>query len=133
MQDKTIKDYAKEAKKRLKTGFWQEQKEKAKLRTEKAVLEGVAVSKVTQYNFEEARRKITVDPLFSEEEEFYDKVKSLLDEFGETEDIVGKLIDKEYYNSVSYERRQRYMLSLSDRYLSALERYKKEKALVAII
>lgn len=133
MSDKSIKTLAKEAKKRLKSGFWQKQIEESNKRKEKAVMEGVAVSKVIEYNLNKTRRLISSDDFVNDEQRFYDKVKSLLDEFGESDDMVGRLIDKEYFETLSYEQKQRYMLFVSDKYLSALSRYRKEKALEIII
>ena len=128
MEGKSIKQYAKEAKRRLKSGFWQNYKSEVEEVKEKAVLEGVAVSKVMEY-YRDKRSRIINETVTSSEEAFYKKVKKLLDEYGETGDIIGRLTDKEYYQTLSYEEKQRYSLSLSERYLKALERYKKEKAL----
>ncbi|MDE6075580.1 MAG: hypothetical protein K2G26_04005, partial [Clostridia bacterium] len=61
------------------------------------------------------------------EDEFYLKVKKLLDEYGETSDAIGRLTDREYFNTLSYEERQRYTMELSSKYLAALEKYRKEK------
>ena len=55
------------------------------------------------------------------------KVKAMLDECGEVSDAIGRLTDKDYYATLSYEEKQRYNLELSARYLEALERYRKEK------
>jgi hypothetical protein len=45
---------------------------------------------------------------------------------GEVSDAIGRLTDKEYYATLSYEEQQRYTLSLSQRYLRALERFRAE-------
>ena len=42
--------------------------------------------------------------------------------------LIGRLTDKEYYESLNYEEKQRYSLSLSERYLKAVERYNAEKS-----
>jgi len=63
------------------------------------------------------------------EQNFYIRVKAILDVDGEVSDIIGRLTDHVYFERLSYEEKQRYTLSLSERYLKALERYKKEKAL----
>ena len=60
-------------------------------------------------------------------DEFYLRVKAMLDEFGEVSDAIGRLTDREYYNTLTYEEKQRYNLELSAKYLEALERYRKEK------
>ena len=45
---------------------------------------------------------------------------------GEVSDAIGRLTDKEYYATLSYEEKQRYTLNLSEKYLRALERFRKE-------
>ena len=62
-------------------------------------------------------------------EEFYKKVAKILDEEGEVSGVISRLCDREVYDTLSYEEQQRYNLNLSEKYLKALERYKKEKAL----
>ena len=56
----------------------------------------------------------------------------LLDEEGEVANAIGRLTDKEYYSTLSYEEKQRYTLELSNKYLIAVERYRKEKAICMI-
>ena len=60
-------------------------------------------------------------------DEFYLKVKKLLLEEGEVSDAIGRLTDKEYYATLSYAEKQRYTLELSEKYLKALERFKREE------
>ena len=124
---KTIKDYAKEAKKRLKSGFWQDYNKNLQEKVKKAELGGVPVSSVKAYYSSKVFEDIKNTS--KEEEEFFLKVKNLLDDFGEVPDAIGRLTDKEAFNSMSYEERQRYTLSLSEKYVKAVERYKKEKSL----
>ncbi len=50
-----------------------------------------------------------------------------MDEHGEVSDAIGRLTDKEYFQTLSYEERQRYTMELSSKYLAALEKYRKEK------
>ena len=63
------------------------------------------------------------------EDEFYLKVKNLLDTEGEVSDAIFRLTDREYYDSLSYEEKQRYTLRISSRYVQALEKYRREKEL----
>ena len=64
-----------------------------------------------------------------EKEEFYKRVKKLLLEEGEVPNAIGRLTDEKYFNSLSYDEKQRYTLSLSEKYLEAVERFRKEQAL----
>lgn len=62
-----------------------------------------------------------------EDDAFYERVKNMLLAEGEVSDAIGRLTDRAYYNSLSYEERQRYTLALSERYLKALERFRRER------
>ena len=129
MQDegnKTIREVAKEAKQRLKTGFWESYKNNLDKEMERAKENGYSASKVKEYYTRKVER--TVKTGVNEEDEiFYSRVKKLLDEEGEVSDALGRLSEAEETENMSYEQRQRYYLRLSDRYLKAVERYRKEK------
>ena len=129
MQDegnKTIREVAKEAKQRLKTGFWESYKNNLDKEMERAKENGYSASKVKEYYTRKVEQ--TVKTGVNEEDEiFYSKVKKLLDEEGEVSDALGRLSETEETENMSYEQRQRYYLRLSERYLKAVERYKKER------
>ena len=124
---KTLKEYCREAKKRMKQGFWQNYNKNLTEDIERAEQAGVASSKVKEYYSAKVSENIRHGE--SEGEEFYLKVKKLLDEEGEVSNAIGRLTDKEYFNGLSYEERQLYTMNLSEKYLQAVDRYKKEKAL----
>ena len=100
-QQRTLRGLARQAKNRMKNGFWNECLDDLTALMEKA----------------KAGEK---------EDEFYLKVKTLLTTEGEVSDAIGRLTDREYYNSLSYEEKQRYTLALSEKYLRALERFRRE-------
>ena len=122
---KTLKDYCKEAKKRLKQGFWKTYHEDLKAELDRAEEVGVSSSKVKEYYSEKFNSSIK--NVNNSEEEFYLKVKEILDNEGEVSNAIGRLTDKEYFNSLSYDEKQRYTLNLSERYVKAVERYNREK------
>ena len=122
---KTFKQYAQEANNRMKTGFWKKYHENLEKEVERAQQAGIAPSKILEYWMEKADK--TIINCNEEEECFYKKVKKILDEEGETADIIGKLTDKAYFATLSYEQKQRYVLELSQKYRLALERYEKER------
>ena len=126
-EGKTLKQYCREAKKRLKAGFWQNYQKDLNEGLERAKTAGISTSKVKEYYTE--RVSDTLKNSSEEKEEFYKKVKKLLEEEGEVPNAIGRLTDEEYYKTLSYEEQQRYTLSLSEKYLQAIERYRKEKAL----
>ena len=124
---KSFKEYCKEAKRRLKSGFWQNYKKEVENELIRAEKQGISKSKVKEYYTEKVREDILQTE--NKSDDFYLKVKNLLDTEGEVGDALGRLTDKEKYEKLSYEEKQRYSLELSERYLKAVERYKKEKAL----
>ena len=126
-EQKTLKQYAREAKIRLKKGFWQNYHKDLDEKIEKATEAGVAPSKVKEYyNYVVAGN---IKNRKDDDEEFYIKVKKILDEEGEISDAIGRLTDKKAFETMSYNEKQKYTLTLSERYLKAVERYNKEKSL----
>lgn len=120
-----LKFIAKEAKKRLKTGFWEEHRDKISSIKDRAKTEGIETSNIVKYYQTTIIRE--VKPKTDETEAFYTKVKAILDSVGEVSDIIKRLIDTETYNSLPYDRKQKYVMELSEKYREALKRYKREK------
>ena len=109
----------------MKSGFWEENKEKIGYMKSKAKSEGIESSKIVRYYQTNVIREIK--PKKDENEKFYKKVKAILDSVGEVSDIIKRLIDTEVYNSLPYDRKQKYVMELSQKYREALVRYKREK------
>ncbi len=130
VEQKSLKQYCREAKKRLKSGFWKEHSGLIKEQIIEAENNGVSASKVKDYLTERVAEKIKHNT--DNFEDFYKRVKEILDTEGEVSDVIGRLTDENYYKSLSYEEKQRYNLSISEKYLKALERYRKEKSLMLI-
>lgn len=126
MAEKTLKEYCKDAKKRLKSGFWQQCYKGIDQEINRAEQEGLSSSKVKEYyvgRVEESIKSVDND------DEFYETVKAILISEGEIPNAIGRLTDKEYFETLTYEEKQRYTLSLSERYIKAVERFNKEKSL----
>lgn len=128
MQNKSLKQYCKDAKKRLKNGFWQEYFDSREKIIEKAQLNGGSPEKVKEYLNGRLSSKIR-DQINESEEKFYEKVKKILLEEGEIPNAIGRLTNKSEFELLSYDERQRYTLSLSERYVKAVERFNYEKSL----
>ncbi len=120
--ERSLKALAKEAKLRMKRGFWEECEKKLTKERENAKEQGINESKLELYFMEKVGAEIKGET----PDEFYLKVKRLLLEEGEVSDAIGRLTDKAYYETLSYAERQRYTLELSEKYLRALERFKRE-------
>ena len=95
---KSVKEAAREARNRLGSGYWQKLYREREVIMEKAKAEGISESKVKEYYAE-----------------------------GEVGNALGRLTDKAYYESLTYEQRQKYNLNLSEKYIRSLERYYREK------
>ncbi len=118
-----LKVLARKAKQRLSSGFWQQCKQDVDLKTKRAEESGLNAGKVKSHLYGKVKDSIRGQ----KEDEFYLKVKKLLDEYGEVSDAIGRLTDKEYFDTLSYSEKQRYTMELSTKYLEALEKYRKEK------
>ena len=122
-QQRTLRGLARQAKLRMKNGFWNECKDELNAQMEKAKEQGLNESKAGRY----FKSKVSATLVGEKEDAFYLKVKELLVNEGEVSDAIGRLTDREYYDTLSYEEKQRYTLSLSEKYLRALERYRRER------
>lgn len=121
---KSFKNVAKEAKRRLKSGFWENCKDELSAELARARDAGVSESRACRYFTGKVSCTIRGG---GEDDAFYARVKNMLLAEGEVSDAIGRLTDRAYYNSLSYEERQRYTLALSERYLKALERFRRER------
>ncbi len=120
--ERTLKALAKEAKSRMKRGFWKECEERLNSERTHAKEQGISEKRLERY-FQE---KVTTEIKGETPDEFYLKVRDLLLSEGEVSDAIGRLTDRAYYETLSYSEKQRYNLELSEKYLRALERFKRE-------
>lgn len=118
-----IKNMAHAAKLRMKSNFWEEKKKDLDDGAVKAREQGLNESKVKS----SLKVKVKSQIKGEKQDAFYLKVKALLDKEGEVSDAIGRLTDREYFDTLSYEEKQRYTLKLSSDYLKALEKYRREK------
>ena len=123
--ERNIKSLAKEAKKRLKNGFWETFGEEIRDKASKASAEGLETSRIVDYY----QAKVFSVKRADDKDEFYEKVKKLLDTYGECGNVLSMLIDYSEYDALSYDGKQKYVLDLSAKYRVALDRYKSEKSL----
>ena len=124
-QSTQMKSLAKLAMQRMKNGFWEECKENVSESVEKAKEEGTNTSNVIRY----CKTKVTqvVEGKDAKMEEFYQKVKSILDLYGEVSDIIGRLCDLEYMKTLTFQQKERYLSEVAQKYRICKERYDQEK------
>ena len=120
--ERNLKVLAREAKQRMKRGFWTQCKQELDAERSHAREQGINESKMERYFQEKITEQIKGDA----PDEFYLKVRDMLLSEGEVSDAIGRLTDRAYYDTLSFDEKQRYTLELSGRYLRALERFKKE-------
>ena len=119
---KSFKSIAREAKQRLKTGFWQDARREMDGTMAKARESGISESRACRY----FAGKVTCTIRGGDDDAFYGRVRAMLLSEGEVSDALARLTDREVFDKLSYEEKQRYMLNLSERYLKALERFRRE-------
>ena len=119
---RSLRCAARQAKNRIKSGFWADCKAEMNENLQKARRQGLNESKAGEY----FKQKVTANLAGETKDEFYEKVKRMLLEEGEVSDAIGRLTDKPYYDTLGYEEKQRYTLALSEKYLRALERFRRE-------
>ena len=120
-----IKNLAKMAKRRLKTGFWEDYKNTVENNVSLAESEGISQSNVIKYY--QSKIGEAVSGKNESNSAFYRRVKSILDTYGDVSDIVGRLCDETYMKTLSFQARQRYLFELAAKYRECRKRYDEEK------
>ena len=118
----SLREEARKAKMRMKSGFWAETDAERERKIEKAREQGLNESKAGRYFAAQVSAQIEG----KKEDDFYLRVKQILLSEGEVSDAIGRLTDRAYFDTLSYDEKQRYTLALSEKYLRALERFRAE-------
>ena len=119
---------ATESKKRMKHGYWTKVINNRNTDINEARIKGQGVDNIYSYY----RNKVMSDfyreclPV-TDEEVLYSKVCSILDSDDNVTNILGVLMDKDYYAKLESEEQARYILKLSRMYIKMKERYHLEK------
>ena len=124
----TLKDYAKKAKARMKSGFWEEINKKRQLDIDSAESAGKSKDIVLKEYREVLTRQLFVQD--SEEDELlYKKVCELLSEEAVILNPIGLLADKEKMSRMDEGAKQQYILELSNKFKEMKERFYQESRL----
>ena len=124
----TLKDYAKKAKARMKSGFWEEINKKRQLDIDSAESAGKSKDVVLKEYREVLTRQLFVQD--SEEDELlYKKVCELLLEEAVILNPIGLLADKEKMSRMDESAKQQYILELSNKFKEMKERFYQESRL----
>ncbi len=126
----SIKTYAKKAKERLTSGYWD------KIRKERDEYirnnSNENVQDILDLYSRRLMREIYSSDTNTYDAELYKKVCKLLSNNEFTLNPIGQLIDHSEYDSLDYTAKQNYILKLTDKYNEMRERYEREKDLKII-
>ena len=119
----TFKEYAKRAKERMKSGFWEQAR--LNIQTEKQVAATLGLN--TRQVGEEERRKLQRQIYdydgFCEEQEFYAKVEEMLESNELVSNPIMRLADQDYMEKLSPAERQSYISKIATKYREAVDKY----------
>ena len=78
--------------------------------------------------FEMDSRRALGDDFAERDERLYGKVRDMLDKDENVTDPIGRLVDRDIFDKLDADNRQRYILELSAKFRELKERYYKEKS-----
>jgi hypothetical protein len=117
------------AKQRMKMGYWQQIMCERETMLEKAGENERSKKLISEVKREEIRRDaeiiLHIDTA-GRDEKMYEKVKCILSADELVTNPIGRLIEREIYESMDEEARQRYILKLSSKFRELKERFIKE-------
>ncbi len=119
----TFKDYARQAKERLKNGFWEQAKQQMTEEKQVAATLGISQRKIAEEHHRKLQRQIYDYDGFCEEQEFYNKVVEILTSSQTVSNPLMRLADKDYMQKLSPADRQTYIQKLAYKYRKAVEKY----------
>jgi len=121
----TLKEYAKQAKDRLKNGFWENAKQNLQHEKEVAATMGLNPRKVCEDQRQKLQRQIYDYDGFCADEEFFAKVEEILNSDVLISDPIMRLADKDYMEKLAPKEKQAYISKIAARYRQAVEKYRR--------
>ncbi len=119
-----LKDYAKLAKKRMASGYWNQIRQERADYIKNNI--GENVDKINQIYAKRLMREIYFSLSSDKDEEMYRKVCNILDKDGYVCNPISQLIDHGEYDNLDFAGRQTYLIKLTDKYKELRERYERE-------
>lgn len=119
----TFKQYAKQAKERMKNGFWENAKQNLQHEKEVAATMGLNSRKVCEQQRQKLQRQIYDYNGFCADEEFYAKVAAILDSKEVVSNPIMRLADQQYMQTLSPQEKQIYISRLAAKYRRMVEKY----------
>ncbi len=121
----TFKEYAKRAKERMKSGFWENAKQNLEHEKSVAATLGLNQRQVCEEQHQRLQRQIYDYDGFCEQEEFYAKVVAILTSDEVVSNPIMRLADQEYMQTLSPKDKQVYISKLAAKYREAVEKYRR--------
>lgn len=118
-----MKKFAKQAKERMRNGFWQQAKEQIEQEKQVAATQGLDSVKVAQARHDMIAKQIYNNEQYLQEQEFYQKVVAIAESKQVIINPLNQLADHKAMATMTAEQRQAYMMRLSVKYQEALQRY----------
>ena len=125
MEEQKIKDIAKGARARLKSGYWNDVKKTREETICLAIHQGRDVVSTNNIFSQKLEKQInsTASTFIKEDEEFYKKVCRLLDKNGDVFNPISQLIDEKAIAGLNEQAKQSYILKLAEKFKAMRERY----------
>ena len=121
----TFKEYAKRAKERMKSGFWEQVKDDIQTEKQVAATLGLNSRQVGEEERRKLQRRIYDYDGFCEEQEFYTKVEEILSSDELVSNPIMRLADQDYMERLTPAERQVYISKIATKYRDAVEKYKR--------
>ena len=121
----TFKEYAKRAKERMKSGFWEQARQNIQTEKQVAATLGLNTRKVSEEEHRKLQRQIYDYDGFCEEQEFYAKVEQMLNSDELVSNPIMRLADQQYLESLSPAEKQVYISKIATKYREAVEKYRR--------
>ena len=121
----TLKEYAKRAKERMKSGFWEQAKQNIQTEKQVAATLGLNTRKVSEEERRKLQRRIYDYDGFCEEQEFYSKVEEMLESNELVSNPIMRLADQDYMSKLTPSERQSYISKIATKYREAVDKYKR--------
>lgn len=121
----SFKEYAKQAKERLKNGFWENAKSNLEREKQVAATLGLNQRQVCEEQRQKLQKQIYDYDGFCEEQDFYAKVVAILDSNEVISNPIMRLADQSYMQTLSPKEKQVYVSKLVAKYREAVERYRR--------
>ena len=127
----SFRDLANSAKKRLKSGYWQEMYDRRDEAIMRAIEDGESATMVSINMRKELKSNLNSDRLAYENEGRYRKIiEDILDSETIVYNPIGRMIDKEKFDNMTIADRERYVLVLSKIYLDLRGKILSERRLI---